>query len=129
MNKLILLISMIGLFQVVLAQEQESEYALQFNPNEAESMVFLFNQTTVSGGDVEMVGALAAKLRTGMEQGRALQDTTQVVTLKLTPEEVQFCLGIIANSTFEARYAELVLGMKRKLEALLPPQSAVEEER
>lgn len=103
-----------------IAQDTASIKDIKFNPNEAESMLFLYNQTTVSGADVEMVAGLGAKLNEGLKAARALTDTTMTVTLKLTIEEIQFCLGIIKNSTFEAKYAQLVLGMKRKLEALLP---------
>jgi len=114
-----------------LAQVRPQEYNLHFNPNETESLLFLYNQTTVSGADVEMVAGLGAKLDAGLKEARALTDTTKTVTMKLTVAEIQFCLGIIKNSTFEAKYAQLVLGMKRKLEALLPKvgRQAAEEKK
>lgn len=124
MKKLIIPFVIIILTGSCLAQDAGAIKDLHFNPNEAESMVFMFNKTTVSGADVEMVAGLSAKLNKGMQQGRALRDTSKTVALKLTPPEIQFCLSIITNSTFEAKYAQLVFGMKRKLEKLLPKQNA-----
>lgn len=103
-----------------LGQEKRPERELHFTPAEVESMLFLYNQTTVKGSDVETVAPVGAKLKAGLREARALEDTTQHITLKLNVTEIQFCLNIISGSTFEAKYAELVLGMKRKLERLLP---------
>ena len=94
---------------------------LKFSPAEVESMLFLYNQTSVKGADVEIVAPVGVKLRAGLGEARALKDTTQKVVLQVTAAETQICLQIIQNSTFEAKYAELVLGMKKKLVALLPP--------
>lgn len=108
-------------FSVVFGQNARDEKDLLFTPAEVESMLFLYNQTSVKGADVEMIAPLGVKLRAGLNEARALQDSTKSIKLKLIPVEVQLCLGIIENSTFEAKYAELVLGMKRKLQALMPP--------
>ena len=103
------------------SQMPQVEKELNFKPAEVESMLFLYNQTSVKGSDVEVVAPVGVKLRDGLTQARTLKDTTQNVVLKLTPAETQICLQIIQNSTFEAKYAELVLGMKNKLLKLLPP--------
>lgn len=89
--------------------------------NEAQSMLALFNRTVVSGGDVELIAGLAAKLRAAHEAGRQLDDPEKTVALPLNPEEIRYCLAVIARSTFEARFAGLVLGMKEKLSARLVP--------
>ena len=94
---------------------------LKFSPAEVESMLFLFNHTSVKGADVEVVAPVGVKLRAGLVDARALKDTTQKVVLQVTAAETQICLQIIQNSTFEAKYADLVLGMKKKLVKLLPP--------
>jgi hypothetical protein len=87
------------------------------SPAEVESMLFLYNQTPVKGADVELVAPVGTKLRAGLRQARTQQDSTKDIVLPLTLTEIQVCLGIIQASTFEAKYAELVLGIKRKLEA------------
>ena len=56
-----------------------------------------------------------------------MQDTTKTIDLKLKLIELDLCLNIIKNSTFEAKYAELVLGMKRKIEKLLPASATGDE--
>jgi hypothetical protein len=91
------------------------EEKLRFRANEAESMLYLFNQTTVSGGDVELIARLGAKLKQGLKAARELTAPDQTVVLPLNLEEMRYCLAIINRSTFPAKYAELVLGMKEKL--------------
>jgi hypothetical protein len=116
----------------ITAQTGEQPLTVAFSPAEVESMLFLYNQTPVKGADVEMVAPVGAKLRAGLKQARAQQDSTKSVPLQLLPVEIQVCLGIIQASTFEAKYAELVLGMKRKLEAFagqpgVPPVQSADE--
>jgi hypothetical protein len=98
-------------------QTAEKPLNVSLSPAEVESMLFLYNQTPVKGADVELVAPVGAKLRAGLRQARTQLDSTQDIVLPLTPTEIQVCLGIIEASTFEAKYAELVLGIKRKLEA------------
>jgi hypothetical protein len=90
-------------------------HLVQLKANEAESMLYLFNQTTVSGTDVELIAQLGAKLEQGMKEARDPADPDRTVALHLNPEEVRYCLAVIRNSTFEARYAGLVMGIKEKL--------------
>ena len=104
----------------IFAQQQTLK--LEFTPEEMESMLFLYNQTIVKGSDVEIVAPLGVKLRTGLNEARTMKDTTKILILQLTLAEVQICLYIIQQSTFEAKYASLILGMKRKIEAILPPE-------
>ena len=103
-----------------IAQITNQQLDIKFTPAEVESMLFLYNQTTVKGSEVEIVAPVGVKLKAGLQEARALKDTTETITLKLNPTQAQVCLNIIHNSTFEAKYAELVLGMKRKLEKLFP---------
>ena len=104
----------------IFAQQQTLK--LEFTPEEMESMLFLYNQTIVKGSDVEIVAPLGVKLRTGLNEARTMKDTTKILILQLTLAEVQICLYIIQQSTFEAKYASLIRGMKRKIEAILPPE-------
>ena len=99
------------------------ERELLFTPAEVESILFLYNQTTVKGSEVEIVAPVGVKLKAGLKEARGIQDTTGTITLKLNANEVQVCLNILHNSTFEAKYAELVLVMKRKLEKIFPQVS------
>lgn len=108
----------------IFGQAADKAIDVQFSPQQVESMLFLYNQTPVKGADVEIVAPVGAKLRAGLKQARAQQDSSKAIVLPLFPAEVQVCLGIINASTFEAKYAELVLGMKRKLEALITPPAA-----
>ena len=110
-----------------LAQNAAVEKSIQFTPSEAESMLFLYNQTMVKGTDVEIVAPLGKKLNDGLKRARALTDTTETIELKLKLVELDLCMSIIKNSTFEAKYAALVLGMKRKIEKLLPPPPVEEK--
>lgn len=112
----------VGVFCMLgAAQDPQAVRDLRFTPAEVESMLFLYNQTSVKGAEVELVAPVGIKLRAGLKEARALTDTTKTIVLKFNSTDTQICLGIIQNSTFEAKYAELVLGMKRKLEELLPP--------
>jgi hypothetical protein len=106
------------------AQAPDKAVEVGFSPAEVESMLFLYNQTPVKGADVEMVAPVGAKLRAALKNARTMKDTTQAVQLAMTAAEIQVCLGVIQASTFEAKYAELVYGMKRKLEALIRPAPA-----
>ncbi len=106
-----------------VAQETKKENRLYFKPNEAKSMLVLFNETTVSGGDVELIAALGEKLNKAAEEADKLKDPDKTVTLLMDTEEVRYCLAIINRSTFQAKYAGLILGIKKKLEELLPESS------
>ena len=120
MNRVSLLICLsllIIAWGAIYAQDKE----LLFTANEVESMLFLYNQAPVKGDQVEMIAPVGAKLRRGLEQARALVDTTKMIKLMMNPTELQICHNILTISTFEARYAELILGMKKKIEKLLPP--------
>ena len=127
MSKFIILI-LIALFSLGFSQNMTVTKNLGFTPEEVESMLFLYNQAMIKGSDVEVVAPLGAKLKAGLKEARALQDSTGKVVLKLTLNEIGVCLNIIQTATFEAKYAQLVLGMKRKLIGLLPPPSTDTEE-
>lgn len=120
MSKTILILFVLFLPLMFLSAQQQI-FEVQFTPAEVESILFLYNQTSVKGSDVEIVVPVGIKLRVGLKKARALKDTTKTIKLNLTVTDVQVCLNIIQNATFEARYAELVLGMKKKLVKLLPP--------
>jgi hypothetical protein len=49
-----------------------------------------------------------------------LQDTAAKISLKLTRNKIGVCLNIIQTDTFEAKYAQLILEMKKKMVKLLP---------
>ncbi len=102
----------------IIGQEKK----LDFTAAEAESMMFLFNQTQIKGSDVEVLAPLAKKLKAALEKAQATEDKTEIIPLELSLQELQICLNVINNATFEARFAELVLSMKNKIKAHLPPQ-------
>ena len=104
------------------------EKELVFTPAEVESMLFLYNQAPVKGSEAELVAPVGKKLKEGLKEARALEDTTGTITLKLNLTQLQVCMSIVNNSTFEAKYAELVSGMKRKLRKLLPPPPPADNE-
>ncbi len=114
------LVLYLSLFTNVFGQNQIK--TINFSAAEAESMVFLFNQTTIKGSDVDVVAPLSKKLNTALKSAKALEDKTKPVPIELSLQELQICLNVINNATFEARYAELVLGMKSKIKAVLPSQ-------
>ena len=126
MSKFIILI-LIALFSLGFSQNMTVTKNLDFTPEEVESMLFLYNQTMIKGSDVEVVAPLGAKLKAGLKEARALQDSTGKIVLKLTLNEIGVCLNIIQTATFEAKYAQLILGMKKKLMELLPPPPADNE--
>lgn len=102
------------------ASEATHGNCLEFKPNEAESMLALFNQTMVSGGDVELIAGLGEKLATGFQEAKKLKNPARTIILPLNTQEIRYCLAIIGQSTFQAKYARLILGIKKKLTALLP---------
>ena len=125
LKRIIFIFSILIGLHSALGQKLGIEKSLFFNPNEAESMLFLFNQTTIKGSEVVTYGPLGLKLKAGLKQARALAadstkaDSVKIDELNLKPAEVVLCLTIISISQIEAKYAVLVLGMKEKLEALL----------
>lgn len=103
------------------AAETQMVEVLRFSPNEAESMLCLFNRTPVSGGDVERIAGLGKKLADGFAEAKKQKHAEQTVAIPLNCQEIRYCLAIINQSTFQAKYAGLVLGMKQKLTRLLVP--------
>jgi hypothetical protein len=101
---------------VIYGQELEAK----FNAAESEMMAVMFNQFSIKGSDVEAVVPLNRKLKEALQKSQGIQNKNDSVPLKLTTAEVSICLTIINNSTFEARFTELVFGMKQKLLSLLP---------
>ena len=97
---------------------------VKFNVAEIESMAAIFNQTTIKGSEVEIIVPLNRKLKEALHKAQAIQNKQEAVPFKLTVQEASICLNIINNATFEARYAELVFGMKKKLQLLIPSQEA-----
>ena len=120
MCKLSILI-LIVLFSFGFSQNMTITKNLDFTPEEVESMLFLYNKTMIKGSDVEVVAPLGAKLKAALKEARALQDSTGKIVLRLTLNEIGVCLNIIQTATFEAKFAQLVLVMKKKLMELLPP--------
>jgi hypothetical protein len=105
---------------VFVAQTFAQEKELLFTPAELTSMLSLFNQTQIKGSDVEVIAPLGAKLRFGYDTTQR-DSTRKIISLKLSQTETQICLNVLNNSTVEARFADLILGMKKKLNALASP--------
>ena len=102
------------------AMGQETD--VKFNAAEIESMAAIFNQTSIKGSEVEIIVPLNRKLKEALQKAQTIQNKQEAVPFKLTVQEARICLNIINNATFEARYAELVFGMKKKLQLLIPTQ-------
>jgi hypothetical protein len=111
------------LVSVAFSQPKE----LKYNPAEVESMLFLFNKTTIKGSDVEIMAPLQEKLKSALEKAREAKAEDAMITLELSVQELQICHQILNNAEFEAKYAELVLGMKNKIKELLPAQPMMQE--
>jgi hypothetical protein len=123
MRKTIVMIAILAWACVILpnyGQAQDKIVNVALSPAEIESMLFLYNQIPVKGSDVELVAPLGVKLRAGLKQARTQKDSTKAIILSLLPAEVQVCVGIINGSTFEAKYAELMLGIKQKMARVMP---------
>lgn len=88
---------------------------IKFNPVETESMLFLFNKTQIKGSQVEIFAPLQAKLKKALEETRSVQDSTGMVTIEFTQQQLDICIDILNNSNVEAKYLDLILGMKNKL--------------
>jgi hypothetical protein len=116
----ILLLFVLVLAGSLLAQEKE----VLFTPAEMTSMLTLFNQAPIKGSDVEVIAPLSIKLRNSYEIMQR-DSSRHNISMKLSPQDVQICLTVLNNSTIEARFAELVLMMKQKLNALLTPEATV----
>jgi hypothetical protein len=99
-----------------IAQERE----IQFTPAELTSMLSLFNQTQIKGSDVEVVAPLGAKLRVGYETVQR-DSAKKLISLKLSQTDAQILSSVLNNSTVEARFADLILGMKQKLNMSATP--------
>ena len=113
---LFILVMMIALSGVA----QTDTVNVNFNAAEAESMLFLFNQTMIKGSDVKVLAPLQAKLNDALDRAREAEDAKDPVPLELTQQEAQICVQIITNAEFEAKYSELVLGMMNKIKESLP---------
>ncbi len=121
--------SMLFIFVILIAFSglaQTDTIKVDFNAAEAESMLFLFNQTMVKGSDVKVLAPLQAKLNDALARAREAKDSKDLVPLELNQQEAQICVQIITNAEFEAKYSELVLGMMNKIKESMPaPASPV----
>ncbi|MBD3377016.1 hypothetical protein GF406_18455 [candidate division KSB1 bacterium] len=99
---------------------QTDTVKVNFNAAEAESMLFLFNQTMIKGSDVKVLAPLQTKLNDALDRAREVEDPKDPVPLELSQQEAQICVQIISNAEFEAKYSELVLGMMNKIKESLP---------
>lgn len=93
---------------------------LTYSPVEVESMLYLFNRHPIKGTDVEFMAPLQVKLKNGLQEARALADSSATVSLDLTLREIQTCIEILDEAQIEAKYTQLIYGMKQKLKTLLP---------
>ncbi|MBN1997485.1 hypothetical protein JW935_08040 [candidate division KSB1 bacterium] len=92
---------------------------LKYDPVETESMLFLFNKTPIKGSDVEYFAPLQVKLRKALEKARAAgENSEKEIEIELMPNEILILIRILEMADFEAKYAELVANMKKKLQDL-----------
>ncbi|MBN1540904.1 hypothetical protein JW992_02080 [candidate division KSB1 bacterium] len=98
---------------LAIAEEPKS---VQFTATESESMLFLYNQTVIRGSDVEIMAPLQSKLVTAFETSKEFPDSTKIVELDLSLQQIELCMMILQQSDVEARYAPLLNGILQKLE-------------
>ncbi|MBN2357366.1 hypothetical protein JXO59_14730 [candidate division KSB1 bacterium] len=115
---LALLAMMVSLFLLSLSANLAQDRSIKMNRVEIESMVYFFGEANVKGSDIEILATLSQKLKKGQKEASAFTDTTQTIQLDLTPGEAKICLDIINDATFQAKWVEMVYGMKRKLEKM-----------
>jgi len=126
MKKIVAFLAMIlSLFLLSLGANLAQDDAIKLNRPEIESMLYFFNEANIRGADIEVWAALAQKLKAGQKEVAAFVDTSQTITLKLSAQEAKICVDIINNSTFQAKWVDLVLGLKRKLQKIAPYAAAM----
>jgi hypothetical protein len=117
MKKVIAFLAMIvSLFLLSLGANLAQEPYIKLNRPEMESLLCFFNEASVRGADIETWATLGQKLKTGAKEVAVFVDTTQVVSLPLNSREAKICIDIINDSTFQAKWVELVYSIKRKLQ-------------
>jgi hypothetical protein len=122
MKRLIAILAMMAfLFVLSLGVNIAQDEPLRFNRPEMESMQYFFNEASIKGADIDAVASIAQKLKEGGRQVAAFSDASQTIRIKVTSQEARICLEIINNATFQARHAELVSGMKKKLQIFAAP--------
>ncbi len=99
----------------------QQDAVLKFNRPEIESLLTMFNETPIKGQDLDVLAPLMTKLKDGVKEASAFIDTSQTVDIKVNAQEAGIFLNIINNATFPARFVDLVLGMKKKIQAVAPP--------
>jgi|WetSurMetagenome_2_1015567.scaffolds.fasta_scaffold582206_1 hypothetical protein len=102
----------------------QQEPVIKFNRPEVESLLAMFNETPIKGQDLDVLAPLMTKVKNGAKEASAFTDTSQVVSMKVSPQEAGIFLNIINNATFPARFVDLVLSMKKKIQVVAPPMSA-----
>ena len=66
-NAMIVLLFVCGLYLASYGQNASSEKELHFTPAEVESMLFLYNHTTMKGAEVGLVAPRSEERRVGKE--------------------------------------------------------------
>ncbi len=115
---LVLITMILGLGSITASAK-----TLNYSPVEVESMLYLFNRHPIKGTDVEFMAPLQGKLKESLEEARALGDSSATLSLELSLREIQTCIEILDEAQIEAKYTQLIYGMKQKLNALLPDPS------
>lgn len=113
----------LSLFLLSLGANLAQDQSLKFNRLEIESLLYFFNEANIKGSEIEIWAALSQKLKEGQKEANAFVDTTQTVSVNLISQEAKLCIDVINNATFQAKWVELVLGIKRKLEKIAPSSS------
>lgn len=110
-----------------LGQANEIQKKIKFYPAEIQTLFLFYNGTKIKGSDVELFAPIGLKLREGFKQAQNIKDSTSTISLNLTLNEIGICFNIIQNSTFEAKYAPLILQLKEKLRSYLPVAPGVKQ--
>lgn len=122
MKKVLAFIAMLSaLFLFNLGANSAQDKSIKLNRLEIDGMVYFFGEAKVKGSDIEILAALSQKLKKAQKDASAFNDTTQTVELNISPQEAKICLDIINDSVFQARWVEMVYGMKRKFASIAMP--------
>ncbi len=122
MKKVLAFFAMLAsLFLLSLGANLAQDKSIRLNRIEIEAMVYFFGEATIKGSDIELLAALSQKLKKAQKEAAAFTDTTQTIQLELSPQEAKICLDMINQATFQAKWVDMVLAMKRKFAAVASP--------
>jgi hypothetical protein len=110
-----ILAMMTFLFFLSLSVNMTQDESLRLNRPEMDSLLALFDQTSVRGTEIEGIAGLSQKLKEGAKQLDNYSDSSRTIVLRVSPREARICLEMINRATFQASHAETMKRIKSKL--------------